>query len=78
MKTWVFAIALLAALFVFPALTEKKSNAAHALGARAAQRRAIKSRHILDRPNRPGHIYGNTVRRRYYSGKVVFVPKRGR
>ncbi len=32
------------------------------------KRRAIKSMHILDRPDRPGHFYGNTVRRRHRRG----------
>lgn len=29
------------------------------------QRQAIKQMPILQRPSRPGHFYGNTVRRRY-------------
>ncbi len=29
-------------------------------------RQAIRSTPILLRPSRPGHFYGNTVRRRYY------------
>ncbi|MCB9922788.1 MAG: hypothetical protein H6822_11440 [Planctomycetaceae bacterium] len=36
--------------------------------ARGAEREAIKSQHILDRPYRPGHFYGNTVRRRHARG----------
>lgn len=31
-----------------------------------AQRKYIKSMHILERPNRPFHFYGNTVRRIHY------------
>lgn len=34
--------------------------------ARAAERQAIRQTPLLMRPNRPGHIYGNTVRRLYY------------
>jgi hypothetical protein len=30
---------------------------------RAAQREAIRQLPLLQRPNRPGHFYGNTVRR---------------
>ena len=30
----------------------------------SAERQAIRSTHILHRPYRPGHFYGNTVRRR--------------
>ena len=33
--------------------------------ARALTRREIRSMDILDRPNRPGHFYGNAVRRRH-------------
>lgn len=32
--------------------------------ARGEERTAIKSQDIHDRPNRPLHVYGNTVRRR--------------
>ncbi len=31
-------------------------------------REQIRSMHILDRPSRPGHFYGNAVRRRYQRG----------
>jgi hypothetical protein len=36
-----------------------------------ARREQIRSTHILHRPYRPGHFYGNTVRRRYYHGTAV-------
>ncbi|MDO4630466.1 MAG: hypothetical protein Q4C70_14905 [Planctomycetia bacterium] len=32
---------------------------------RSLTRQEIRNMPILERPNRPGHIYGNTVRRRY-------------
>jgi hypothetical protein len=34
-----------------------------------AERQAIKSQHILNREYRPGHFYGNTVRRRHSRGR---------
>lgn len=34
-------------------------------------REAIRSMHILDRPNRAGHFYGNTVRRLHYTGRLL-------
>lgn len=37
--------------------------------ARGAEREAIESLDILDRPYRPLHFYGNTVRRQYYRGR---------
>jgi hypothetical protein len=34
-----------------------------------AERQAIRSTHILYRPDRRGHVYGNTVRRRARDGR---------
>lgn len=34
-----------------------------------AQRQAIRSTHILYRPDRTGHFYGNSVRRRARNGR---------
>ncbi|EMI21595.1 putative secreted protein [Rhodopirellula maiorica SM1] len=36
-----------------------------------AYRQEIKSMPIEQRPYRPGHFYGNTVRRRHYRGEVL-------
>jgi hypothetical protein len=38
--------------------------------ARGELKEEIKSTPILERPNRPLHFYGNTVRREYYRGKA--------
>jgi len=38
--------------------------------------RQIRQMDILDRPYRPGHVYGNTVRRMYYRGHPFPVPLR--
>lgn len=38
---------------------------------RGDRRREIKSMDIHDRPNRPGHVYGNTVRRRATRNGVI-------
>jgi len=35
------------------------------------QRKVIESTPILQRPYRPLHFYGNTVRRRYYRGRAL-------
>jgi hypothetical protein len=40
-----------------------------------ARRQQIRSSHILDRPYRPFHVYGNTVRRRYYRGSAMPRPR---
>ena len=34
------------------------------------RRAQIKSMHILNRPNRPGHFYGNTVRRLHFEDRL--------
>jgi hypothetical protein len=39
--------------------------------ARGELKQEIESTPIVDRPNRPFHFYGNTVRRRYYRGAPV-------
>lgn len=36
--------------------------------ARGAERRRIRSMHIIHRPYRPLHFYGNSIRRSYYRG----------
>lgn len=36
--------------------------------------RRIRQLPLLERPNRPGHIYGNTVRRMHYRGHPFPVP----
>ena len=38
-------------------------------------RDAIKSMPITDRPYRPLHVYGNTVRRMHYRGTAVPAPR---
>ena len=36
--------------------------------------RQIRQQDILNRPYRPGHVYGNTVRRMHYRGHPFPVP----
>jgi hypothetical protein len=61
-----------AVVFVAPSA----SNAAETgwlpvIVARGDLKQEIESTPIVDRPNRPFHFYGNTVRRRYYRGAAV-------
>lgn len=49
------------AVWVLPATSVSADSAARAL-----TREQIRSMPILERPNRIGHFYGNTVRRRYH------------
>jgi hypothetical protein len=52
-------------LTVLSLLPTQEAAAAGPVIARGAERDAIKSTHILNRPYRPMHFYGNTVRRRH-------------
>ena len=42
--------------------------------ARGELKQWIDSTPIVDRPNRPFHFYGNTVRRKYYRGNPLPQP----
>jgi hypothetical protein len=42
--------------------------------ARGELKQWIDSTPIVDRPNRPFHFYGNTVRRKYYRGSPLPRP----
>jgi hypothetical protein len=54
-------VAMAAAGLAFTARNDASS--ANSVAVNAATRQAIKSMPILERPNRVGHFYGNTVRR---------------
>lgn len=43
--------------------------------ARGNDRAVIKNTHINDRPYRPLHFYGNSVRRNHYRGNPAPLPK---
>jgi len=78
MNTWTLIIALAGALWMSTAADALETNRTNNANARRARRQTIKSMHILDRPYRPGHFYGNTVRRRYYNGTSQRFRLRGR
>jgi hypothetical protein len=42
---------------------------------RGSERAKIRSIPIEQRPNRPLHFYGNTVRRKHYRGSAVPLPR---
>jgi hypothetical protein len=59
MRTFILSLAALLTIHVLPtgvAVAEARSYT-------AAERQVIRSMPITSRPNRPGHFYGNTVRR---------------
>jgi hypothetical protein len=43
--------------------------------AQGEQQRLIDATPILERPYRPFHFYGNTVRRQYYRGTPLPAPR---
>jgi hypothetical protein len=43
--------------------------------ARGELKEQIENTPILERPNRPFHFYGNTVRRQYYRGTALPAPR---
>ena len=76
MNTWTMAIALAGVLWITSAAAAQSSGNSYPIIATGAQRQAIKSTHVVNRPSRPGHFYGNTVRRRNH--RTASVPTRRR
>jgi hypothetical protein len=71
----VTAAFILSAVYMFaaPNAARAADNGPGWLGvvvARGELKQEIESTPILDRPNRPFHFYGNTVRREYYRGSA--------
>lgn len=65
MNTRLLLILVAVMISILSLLPAKDASASGPIIATGAQRAAIKSQHILNRPNRPGHFYGNAVRRRH-------------
>lgn len=78
MRALTLIIALTGTLWISSVATAQESSPSNAVVTRALTRQQIRSMHILDRPNRPGHFYGNAVRRRYYGGTTLRFRRRGR
>ncbi|UUO06445.1 hypothetical protein M4951_24245 [Blastopirellula sp. J2-11] len=56
-------LAVLAMAFCFVSAGESSAAWFDMVTTTEAQRQAIRAQPLLVRPNRPGHFYGNTVRR---------------
>jgi hypothetical protein len=76
MKKWIIALALAGVSCLTSSAAAQPIGSSYTIIAPSAQREVIKSTHILDRPNRPGHFYGNTVRRRHYGGTMALMRRR--
>ncbi|MFG0290271.1 MAG: hypothetical protein ACF8CQ_18980 [Rhodopirellula sp. JB044] len=65
---YAFVAAFFATFAAADAATAASPGWSPVIIARGAYRDQIKSMPIEQRPNRPFHFYGNTVRRRHYRG----------
>ncbi len=78
MKMWMLALSLTVVFWVASSQDTHATNVADSVAARNAYRAQIRSQDILNRPYRPGHFYGNTVRRRHHRGTTVSMPRNSR
>lgn len=68
--------AALLLIFVSPSLVSAQSPGwSPVVVARGEYRYQIKSLPIEQRPNRPFHFYGNSIRRRHYRGVTTPLPR---
>jgi hypothetical protein len=76
MKRRMVMFCFLASLFGFASAgAAQEPNWYGVIVARGELRQQIESTPILERPNRPLHFYGNTVRREYYRGTALPAPR---
>ncbi len=71
MKNHLLWILFFCGLFAATTTSAKDPGWSGTVIARGAQREQIEAMDILDRPYRPLHFYGNTVRRQYYRGRSL-------
>lgn len=77
MKThyWMRGLCAAVALFAASVAWAEEPGWKGTIVARGELRQEIKSMPILERPYRPLHFYGNTVRREYYRGVAAPLPR---
>ena len=73
-QLWIFAVAIGLWAGCFTASAQEPSYRGPVI-ARGETREQIEATPILQRPYRPMHFYGNTVRRRHYRGQAVPTPR---
>jgi hypothetical protein len=78
MKNWTLALLMTLGCWIASSQDAQAVGYSNVIIARGEYREQIKSQDILHRPNRPGHFYGNTVRRRHYYGTALPVPRGSR
>ncbi|GIW93897.1 MAG: hypothetical protein KatS3mg110_1938 [Pirellulaceae bacterium] len=72
LATW---IVLVAGLGAAAGLAQEEPGWTGRIIKRGEERQVINSLPIIERPYRPLHVYGNTVRRRYYRGTILPAPR---
>jgi hypothetical protein len=75
MKNRLPRILLFCGLFAATTASAKEPGWSGTVIARGTQREQIEAMDILERPYRPLHFYGNTVRRQYYRGRSLPVAR---
>ena len=71
MKKYLLGMLFLCGLVVAATASATEPGWSGTIIARGAERQRIEALNILDRPYRPLHFYGNTVRRQYYRGRAL-------
>jgi len=68
MRTFVIATVATVALVPMTPVDAASARIEPQIIARGENREQVQNTPILERPNRPLHVYGNTVRRRHHRG----------
>ncbi|MFO7907195.1 MAG: hypothetical protein ACQESR_10795 [Planctomycetota bacterium] len=71
MKKHVWLLVILGSLATANAATGAEPGWEGGIIRFGAEREQIRNMHVLDRPYRLFHVYGNTVRRLYYRGQLL-------
>lgn len=71
MKKHVLALVIFGSLAMANAATAAEPGWEGGIIRFGAEREQIRQKHVLDRPYRLFHVYGNTVRRLYYRGQLL-------
>ena len=75
MKKYLLVLSFLGCFLFLSGLNAREPGWEGGVIRTGADREKIRNTHILHRPYRPLHVYGNTVRRLHYRGTVL--PTRG-
>lgn len=71
MSKYLMALTVFGSLFVACAASGAEPGWERGVIKFGAEREKIQNTPVINRPYRPLHVYGNTVRRRHYRGRAV-------